>query len=298
MANAKSLMNTTMPLSQAMKDAPNVSGCYQIYQGDKLVYVGKAQDGIRKRFVQYYNGTTAHYSSAERILANKDNLSVKWKVIEDPAMVTEQEAKWIRNLKPSWNNQSGWGDKGVLTKSSTTVPKTTGKSTGKGKGLISGTATVTTMAPELALAEMIGASALNAAGGAVVGTALVETLRSIKENENLTKTFGNVVGQGTRAAISAGGGAVAGELAGLAAIALGAGPIGWAAAAIGTGVLTAAGISEATGELADEISYYVSDGFDNFRMNCPVADVTCTVAENIIYEAENLWDSTIGSLFL
>lgn len=291
-------MNTTMPLSQAMKDAPNVSGCYQIYQGDKLVYVGKAQDGIRKRFVQYYNGTTAHYSSAERILANKYNLSVKWKVIEDPAMVTEQEAKWIRNLKPSWNNQSGWGDKGVLTKSSTTVPKTTGKSTGKGKGLISGTATASSRAPELALAEVIGTSALNAAGGAVLGTAVVETIKSLKEGDDMTTTVGNIVGQGTKSAISAGGGAVAGELAGLAAIALGAGPVGWAVTAIGTGIVATNGISKATENLGEEISYRVSDGIDNLRLSSPIIDVPCTVVENIGYGVANLWDCTIGSLFL
>lgn len=113
----KSLMNQTMSLAQATKEAPNAAGCYQIYMGDELVYVGKAGDGIRKRFVQYYNGTTAHYSSANKIYKNRDVLTVKWKVMDDPTLVVEQEAKWIRNYKPTWNKQSGWGDKGVLAQS-------------------------------------------------------------------------------------------------------------------------------------------------------------------------------------
>ena len=48
------------PLKEATKTAPNAMGCYKIYYHG-LKYVGKAEDGIRKRFVQYYNGTTAHY---------------------------------------------------------------------------------------------------------------------------------------------------------------------------------------------------------------------------------------------
>ncbi len=68
----KSLMNKTMPLSEVITKAPKTSGCYRIYRGNELVYVGKAQDGIRKRFVQYYNGTTAHYTSAKRIYAERD----------------------------------------------------------------------------------------------------------------------------------------------------------------------------------------------------------------------------------
>ncbi len=36
--------------------APNEMGCYKLYCDGGLKYVGKAEDGIRKRFVQYYNG--------------------------------------------------------------------------------------------------------------------------------------------------------------------------------------------------------------------------------------------------
>lgn len=298
MTNAKSLMNTTMPLSQAMKEAPNVSGCYQIYQGDKLVYVGKAQDGIRKRFVQYYNGTTAHYSSAERILANKDNLSVKWKVIEDSAMVTEQEAKWIRSHKPEWNVQSGWGEKGVLSKNNSQLSKASNKGKAKANPVTVGAAATSSMAPELALAKVIGSSAMNAAGGAVVGTTIVETAKAIKNNDDASTTVGNVAGQGTRAFLSAGGGAVVGELVGLGAIALGAGPIGWALAAGGGALAASKAISDSSGGVAEKVSSAVSDGMDNLRLNSVVVDGVCDIAENISLGLGSLWDNTFGSWFL
>lgn len=298
MTNAKSLMNTTMPLSQAMKDAPNVSGCYQIYQGDKLVYVGKAQDGIRKRFVQYYNGTTAHYSSAERILANKDNLSVKWKVIEDSSMVTEQEAKWIRNLKPEWNNQSGWGDKGVLIKVNEQSSKVSNKGKSKPKSTATGIAATSSVAPELALVKVVGSSAMNAAGGAVVGTTVVETVKAIKNNDDASTAIGNVVGQSTRAAMSAGVGALVGEGLGLGAIALGAGPIGWLAVAGGSALIASKAISDSTEGVAEKVSYAVSDGFENLRLNSSVVDAACDVAENIGMGLGSLWDNTFGSWFL
>lgn len=110
----KSLMNKTMPLSEAIRKAPNSSGCYQIYYNGKLVYVGKAQDGIRKRFVQYYNGTTKHYKSGKKIYDHRNKITVKWTVLKEKEEVLKKEAYWIRKYKPIWNTQSGWGDKGVL----------------------------------------------------------------------------------------------------------------------------------------------------------------------------------------
>jgi len=95
-------------LQEATKSAPNSMGCYRIYC-DGLKYVGKAEDGIRKRFVQYYNGTTAHYTSAQKIYENRDNITVMWQVCQTREQVREMEAKWIRELQPEWNKQSGWG---------------------------------------------------------------------------------------------------------------------------------------------------------------------------------------------
>lgn len=98
-----------MSLADATKNAPNSMGCYQIFLNGSLKYVGKAEDGLRKRFVQYYNGTTAHYPSAQMILAFKDKISVTWVVCNSREQCRQLEAKWIREKKPEWNAQSGWG---------------------------------------------------------------------------------------------------------------------------------------------------------------------------------------------
>lgn len=97
-----------MSLKEATKNAPNAMGCYQLYLHGSLKYVGKAEDGLRKRFVQYYNGTTAHYPSAQMILANKDNITVTWKLCSSREECRKLEATWIREKKPEWNAISGW----------------------------------------------------------------------------------------------------------------------------------------------------------------------------------------------
>ena len=152
--------------------------------------------------------------------------------------------------------------------------------------------------PEMVVADMIGNSIINAVSGAVAGTAIKETVNSIKENDDAETFVGNVVGGGVQSVISASGGAVAGEIAGLTAIALGVGPIGWATAAVGTGVATAVGISSVTGDLAEDISYAVSDGVENLRLNSGIVDGVCTVAENVGLGLGTLWDNTFGSWFL
>lgn len=105
---AKSVGLSKVSLKEAAQVAPNSMGCYRIYCGG-LKYVGKAEDGIRKRFVQYYNGTTAHYTSGRTIYENRDKITVSWVVCQTREQVRELEAKWIRELQPEWNKQSGWG---------------------------------------------------------------------------------------------------------------------------------------------------------------------------------------------
>lgn len=106
--------SVSIPLKDATKTAPNRMGCYKIYLNGSLKYVGKAEDGIRKRFVQYYNGTTAHYSSAIKIYEHREQIKVKWAVLQSSEECRQTEAKWIRELHPEWNKQSGWGDHSVL----------------------------------------------------------------------------------------------------------------------------------------------------------------------------------------
>lgn len=96
-------------LLDSKTEAPNSMGCYKLYLNGDLKYVGKAEDGIRKRFVQYYNGTTAHYPSARLIYEHRDDIEVSWVVLNSREAVRQQEAKWIAELRPEWNKQSGWG---------------------------------------------------------------------------------------------------------------------------------------------------------------------------------------------
>lgn len=95
-------------LSEAKSSAPNKMGCYRIYYQGRLVYVGKAEDGIRKRFVQYYNGTTAHYPSAQNIFEHRDEITVSWQVLGSREACRSTERRWIEQYRPEWNKQSGW----------------------------------------------------------------------------------------------------------------------------------------------------------------------------------------------
>ena len=103
-------LSSSTTLKEAMKTAPNNMGCYKIYIGS-LKYVGKAEDGIRKRFVQYYNGTTMHYPSARKIYENRDKITVSWVILGSRDACRKTEAKWIRELRPPWNKQSGWNNR-------------------------------------------------------------------------------------------------------------------------------------------------------------------------------------------
>jgi len=97
-------------LKVATKSAPNSMGCYKIFLNGSLKYVGKAEDGIRKRFVQYYNGTTAHYPSAQKIYEHRDEISVALVVLQSRQECRNTEAEWIDRYQPPWNERSGWGD--------------------------------------------------------------------------------------------------------------------------------------------------------------------------------------------
>ena len=95
-------------LKNATRSAPNSMGCYKIYLHGSLKYVGKAEDGLRKRFVQYYNGTTAGYSSGRTINEHKDELTVEWDVLDSREKCRQVERQWIERFDPEWNVQSGW----------------------------------------------------------------------------------------------------------------------------------------------------------------------------------------------
>ncbi|MBO5177321.1 MAG: GIY-YIG nuclease family protein [Lachnospiraceae bacterium] len=102
-----STVGTGISLKNATKSAPNSMGCYKIYYHG-LKYVGKSEDGIRKRFVQYYNGTTAHYPSAKKIYQHRNEITVTWQVCNSREETRALEAKWIRQYDPEWNDRRGW----------------------------------------------------------------------------------------------------------------------------------------------------------------------------------------------
>lgn len=97
----------TVPLKEAARSAPSGMGCYKIFWHG-LKYVGKAEDGIKKRFVQYYNGTTAHYPSAIKIYEHRDEITVSWVVLNSPQECRRTEKEWIERYDPEWNERSGW----------------------------------------------------------------------------------------------------------------------------------------------------------------------------------------------
>lgn len=98
----------TILLEDATHSAPNSMGCYKIFQHGELKYVGKAEDGIRKRFVQYYNGTTAGYPSGSKIYAARDTLTVSWQLCSSREECRSLEKKWIEMYSPPWNERGGW----------------------------------------------------------------------------------------------------------------------------------------------------------------------------------------------
>ena len=59
-------------------------------------------------FVQYYNGTTAHYPSARKIYEHRDEITVSWKILPTREACRETERQWIEQYNPEWNDKSGW----------------------------------------------------------------------------------------------------------------------------------------------------------------------------------------------
>lgn len=240
-----SLTDDLMSLKDATKYAPNDMGCYQLYRNGKLVYVGKAEDGIRKRFVQYYNGTTCGYTSGSVINLWKDEIQVKWSVYNTRQAVRSCESNWIRAYKPLLNSQSGWGDKNQLNE----------------VGAISSleVEAVKVMTPEMAIADCVGSAAKSAVKGAVGVTAGLEIVKSIANGDDIDECLGNVASKSCEAAVSAGAGAVAGEVAGFAAVALGAGPIGMGVATLAAAVGASSVVSDCVEGAFDGVKDVVED---------------------------------------
>ena len=106
---------------------------------------------------------------------------------------------------------------------------------------------INVMSPEMAIADCIGGATKTAIKGAVAVTAGVEAIKSLANGDSIEECLGNVASKSCEAAVSAGAGAVAGEVAGVAAVALGAGPIGMGVATLAAAVA----VGSAAAECAD-----------------------------------------------
>lgn len=62
------------------KEAPSKSGVYKLYHKGELMKVGKAEDGLRKRFSDYHRGKAGGTAGSDHIDAsNRDEVTVVWK---------------------------------------------------------------------------------------------------------------------------------------------------------------------------------------------------------------------------
>jgi len=76
------------------KKAPQGPGVYKItYQG-QLMKVGKASDGLRKRFSDYYRGQAGGTAGLKYITeSNRDDVHVQWKECS-PTEARKIETRW------------------------------------------------------------------------------------------------------------------------------------------------------------------------------------------------------------
>jgi hypothetical protein len=92
--------NSTIGGSASLRDAyigekaPKGPGCYKVYYHGKLMNVGKAVDGLRKRFSDYYRGKEGGTAGLKYITKdNRDHLRVSW-IVCNEERCREIETKW------------------------------------------------------------------------------------------------------------------------------------------------------------------------------------------------------------
>ncbi|MCF4150855.1 hypothetical protein L2W58_03495 [Dethiosulfovibrio sp. F2B] len=63
--------------------APQDPGVYKVFYKNQLMKVGKAEDGLRKRFSDYYRTKTGGTAGLQFItMANRDDVYVAWSICE------------------------------------------------------------------------------------------------------------------------------------------------------------------------------------------------------------------------
>ena len=79
-SHATGMGSTTLKSAYLDKKAPSGPGVYKITYNGQLMKVGKAEDGLRKRFSDYYRGKAGGTAGLKYITeSNRDNVEVAWK---------------------------------------------------------------------------------------------------------------------------------------------------------------------------------------------------------------------------
>ncbi|MBU4485809.1 MAG: hypothetical protein KKD38_02670 [Candidatus Delongbacteria bacterium] len=97
-------VSSTIGGSASLKDAylnekaPRGPGCYKVYYHGQLMKVGKAIDGLRKRFSDYYRGKEGGTAGLKYITSdNRDQVRVSW---------LECSSSDCRKLETQWHDKA------------------------------------------------------------------------------------------------------------------------------------------------------------------------------------------------
>lgn len=92
-------------LKEAAESAPELMGCYKVFAGGELKYVGRSGYSLRQRFAQYYDGKMITSAAAKRIHDLRDDIQVSWIVLSSERDCSQMERQWILRLDPEWNRK-------------------------------------------------------------------------------------------------------------------------------------------------------------------------------------------------
>ena len=95
-------------LNDSTEKAPEEKGYYMMLLDREVVYVGKAESGIRARLSSHYNGDRdVDTFSAQQIYENRDHLFVIWRTAQSDKVCVDMEKEWILRYDPLWNERIG-----------------------------------------------------------------------------------------------------------------------------------------------------------------------------------------------
>ena len=90
--------------------APRKPGVYRVYYHGQLMKVGKAADGLRKRFSDYYRGLEGGTAGSKYITReNRDDVHVQW--ILRPASQTRDLEKRLHDQAKSQGETLPWQER-------------------------------------------------------------------------------------------------------------------------------------------------------------------------------------------